>query len=149
MLKVLSVFGTRPEAIKLAPVIRELRKHPDRVMCKVCVTTQHRQMLDQVLCLFDLVPGYDLDIVTAGVRFAQRRKWDTKSRLLASIDKARELIGHEPNTPFEVGLENTIRWFRDHWDQIEASASFAPGVSSAVREMMVMTEPGLPHYSGG
>jgi UDP-N-acetylglucosamine 2-epimerase (non-hydrolysing) len=114
MLKVLSVFGTRPEAIKLAPVIRELRKHPDRVMRKVYVTAHHRQMLDQVLCLFDLVPDYDLDIVTAGVRFAQRRKWDTKSRLLASIDKARELIGHEPNTPFEVGLENTIRWFHDH-----------------------------------
>lgn len=82
---------------------------------------------------------------TAEVRFAQRRKpalslvegWDTKSRLLASIDKARELIGYEPNTPFEVGLENTIEWFRDHWEKIEASARFGPGVSSAVREMAV------------
>ena len=83
---------------------------------------------------------------TAGIRFARRRKrcpepvagWDTKSRLLACVDKARELIGYEPNTPFEVGLENTIRWFREHWDQIEASARFGPGVSSAVREMMVI-----------
>jgi len=72
---------------------------------------------------------------TAGIRSAQRRKWDTKSRLLASIDKAQELIGYKPNTPFEVGLENTVRWFRDHWDQIEVSAHFGPGISSAVREM--------------
>ena len=57
-LKILSVFGTRPEAIKLAPVIRELRRRPDRVVCKVCVTAQHRRMLDQVLCLFDIVPDY-------------------------------------------------------------------------------------------
>ncbi len=57
-LKLLTVFGTRPEAIKLAPVIRELRRHPDRAVCKVCVTAQHRQMLDQVLRLFSIVPGY-------------------------------------------------------------------------------------------
>jgi nucleoside-diphosphate-sugar epimerase len=71
----------------------------------------------------------------AGIRFAQRRKWDTKSRLLASIDRARELIGYDPQTPFEQGLLNTVQWFRDHWDKIEASARFGPGVSSAVREM--------------
>ena len=75
---------------------------------------------------------------TAGIRFAQRRKWDTKSRLLACIDRARELIGYEPNTPFEEGLENTIRWFREYWNQIEASARFGPGVSAAVREMAVV-----------
>jgi len=77
---------------------------------------------------------------TAGVRFAQRRKWDTKSRLLASIDRARELIGYEPNTPLEVGLANTVQWFRDHWHEIEASARFGPGVSSAVREMMAVSQ---------
>jgi UDP-N-acetylglucosamine 2-epimerase (non-hydrolysing) len=53
---ILSVFGTRPEAIKLAPVIRELRRHPDQITSKVCVTAQHRQMLDQVLSLFGIVP---------------------------------------------------------------------------------------------
>jgi UDP-glucose 4-epimerase len=74
----------------------------------------------------------------AGIQFAQRRKWDTKSRLLASIDRAGQLLGYEPNTPFEVGLENTIRWFRDNWDKIETSARFGPGVSSAVREMTVV-----------
>lgn len=72
---------------------------------------------------------------TAGVQFAQRRKWDTKSRLLASIDRARDLIGYEPTTAFEAGLATTVQWFREHWDQIEASARFGPGVSSAVREM--------------
>jgi nucleoside-diphosphate-sugar epimerase len=70
----------------------------------------------------------------AGIKFAQRRKWDTKSRLLATIDRARELIGYEPKTPFEEGLKNTIKWFRENWDRVEASARFSPGVSSAVRD---------------
>lgn len=72
----------------------------------------------------------------AGIRFAQRRKWDTKSRLLASIDKASKLMGYEPKTPFEEGLQHTIHWFRENWDKIESSASFSPGVSSAVREFV-------------
>ena len=62
-LKVLFVFGTRPEAIKMAPVIKELRKYPDRFETKVCVTAQHRQMLDQVLTLFGIVPDYDLNVM--------------------------------------------------------------------------------------
>lgn len=66
MLKVLSVFGTRPEAIKMAPVVKELEKHPDRFESIVCVTAQHRQMLDQVLNLFDIKPDYDLDIMKPG-----------------------------------------------------------------------------------
>jgi len=77
---------------------------------------------------------------TAGIRFVQRRKWDTKNRLLASIEKARKLIGYNPNTPFEEGLARTIQWFRDNWEKIEASARFGPGVSSAVREMVVVRE---------
>ena len=71
----------------------------------------------------------------AGIRFVGRRKWDTKSRLLASIDHARELIGYEPKISFEEGLQRTIQWFRDRWEQIEATARFGPGISSAVREM--------------
>ncbi len=62
-MKVLVVFGTRPEAIKMAPVIRELKKYPDKVECKVCVTAQHREMLDQVLRLFNIEPDYDLKIM--------------------------------------------------------------------------------------
>ncbi|OGP74383.1 MAG: nucleotide sugar epimerase, partial [Deltaproteobacteria bacterium RBG_13_58_19] len=69
----------------------------------------------------------------AGVVYAERRKWDTKSRLLASVDRARELIGYEPNTPFEAGLKNAVAWFRENWDCIEQAARFGPGVSSAVR----------------
>jgi UDP-glucose 4-epimerase len=71
----------------------------------------------------------------AGIRWAERRKWDTKSRLLASVDRARELIGYNPSTPFGEGLRHTIQWFRDNWDRIEASARFGPGISSAVREV--------------
>ncbi len=66
MIKVLSVFGTRPEAIKMAPVINELKKHPDRFRSLVCVTAQHRRMLDQVLDLFRIRPDYDLDIMKPG-----------------------------------------------------------------------------------
>ena len=71
----------------------------------------------------------------AGMRFTQRRKWDTKPRLLASIDRARELIGYEPKTSFKEGLKHTIEWFKKNWEKIEDSASFGPGFSSAVREM--------------
>lgn len=70
----------------------------------------------------------------AGIKFVSRRKWDTKSRLLASIDKANELFGYKPSTSFEEGLSRTIDWFRQNWELIEASARFGPGVSSAVRD---------------
>ncbi len=66
MKKILSVFGTRPEAIKMAPVVQELAKYPNFFVSKVCVTAQHRQMLDQVLSLFRIVPDYDLDIMKPG-----------------------------------------------------------------------------------
>lgn len=61
--KVITVFGTRPEAIKMAPVIKELQKFPEEIETVVAVTAQHRQMLDQVLELFDIVPHYDLNIM--------------------------------------------------------------------------------------
>src|SRR5208337_470313 len=61
--KILIVFGTRPEAIKLAPVIKELEKHPAKFSLVVCVTAQHREMLDQVLRVFDIRPSHDLDIM--------------------------------------------------------------------------------------
>ncbi|WP_044436736.1 non-hydrolyzing UDP-N-acetylglucosamine 2-epimerase [Acinetobacter ursingii] len=66
MRKILLVFGTRPEAIKMAPLVKELHKYPDDFEVKVCVTGQHRDMLDQVLKLFDLKPDFDLDIMKAG-----------------------------------------------------------------------------------
>jgi UDP-N-acetylglucosamine 2-epimerase (non-hydrolysing) len=63
MFTVLSVFGTRPEAIKMAPVIKELEKHQDKIRSLVCVTAQHRQMLDQVLDLFEIKPDVDLNLM--------------------------------------------------------------------------------------
>ncbi len=65
MIKVLSVFGTRPEAIKMCPVVRALDAHPD-IDSRVCVTAQHREMLDQVLDLFQLTPHHDLDLMKPG-----------------------------------------------------------------------------------
>jgi UDP-N-acetylglucosamine 2-epimerase (non-hydrolysing) len=70
-LKILSVFGTRPEAIKMAPVVRELRKYEARVASFVCVTGQHRQMLDQVLKLFTIHPDYDLDLMRTDQTLAE------------------------------------------------------------------------------
>lgn len=64
-MKVLTVFGTRPEAIKMAPLVRQLATHPE-IDSKVCVTAQHRQMLDQVLELFEIKPDFDLNIMKPG-----------------------------------------------------------------------------------
>ena len=69
-IKVLSIFGTRPEAIKMAPVVKQL-EIDDRFESKVCVTGQHREMLDQVLALFGIVPDFDLDIMSANQGLSQ------------------------------------------------------------------------------
>ena len=66
MKKILLVFGTRPEAIKMAPLVKEFQKYPDRFETIVCVTGQHREMLDQVLHIFEIVPDYDLNIMKQG-----------------------------------------------------------------------------------
>ncbi len=105
-MRVLCVFGTRPEAIKMAPVIRQLRQHPARVDVRVCVTGQHREMLDQVLRLFEVIPDKDLDIMRAdqsltdltaaaltgldGVMASERPDWvivqgDTTTAMAASL----------------------------------------------------------------
>ncbi|MDQ0903005.1 non-hydrolyzing UDP-N-acetylglucosamine 2-epimerase [Paenibacillus sp. V4I7] len=62
-LKVITIFGTRPEAIKMAPLILELEKHPEHIESLVCVTAQHRQMLDQVLDIFKIKPDFDLNVM--------------------------------------------------------------------------------------
>lgn len=64
--KILIVFGTRPEAIKLAPVVRQLASDPLRFCTRVCITGQHRSMLDPILAAFEITPDYDLDIMQAG-----------------------------------------------------------------------------------
>lgn len=65
-IKVMTVFGTRPEAIKMAPIVLELQKHPDTITPVVAVTAQHREMLDQVLGLFHITPDYDLNLMAKG-----------------------------------------------------------------------------------
>ena len=71
MLTVLSIFGTRPEAIKMAPVVKELSNHATRVRSVVCVVAQHREMLDQVLSLFEIKPDYDLNLMRPNQTLAQ------------------------------------------------------------------------------
>ena len=80
MKTILAVFGTRPEAIKMAPLVKELAKHTDRFRSVVCVTGQHRQMLDQVLRIFDIQPDYDLDIMQQG-----QDLYDVTSRVLLGM----------------------------------------------------------------
>jgi UDP-N-acetylglucosamine 2-epimerase (non-hydrolysing) len=78
---VLFIFGTRPEAIKLAPLIRHLSSFPDRYSVHICVTAQHRRLLDQVLAAFEIVPDYDLDIMTPRQTLAQ-----STSRIIAALE---------------------------------------------------------------
>lgn len=70
---------------------------------------------------------------SAPIYFKERRKWDTKPRLLASIQKAKELVGYEPFVGFEEGFQTNIEWFQDNWEKICDNADFPPGMSSAVR----------------
>lgn len=82
MKKIILVFGTRPEAIKMAPLVKELQKYPDEFQTLVCVTGQHREMLDQVLALFSIRPDYDLNIMKAG-----QTLYDVTSRVLCELGK--------------------------------------------------------------
>ena len=87
MKKVLLVFGTRPEAIKMAPLVHEFKKHPDQFETLVCVTGQHREMLDQVLELFQIIPDVDLNIMKSG-----QDLYDVTSRVLLGMrDVLKEL----------------------------------------------------------
>lgn len=80
MKKILLVFGTRPEAIKMAPLVKEFEKYPDKFITKVCVTAQHREMLDQVLDLFEIKPDYDLNLMKQG-----QDLYDVTSRVLLGM----------------------------------------------------------------
>ena len=128
MIKVLSIFGTRPEAIKMAPIVRELGNYPDSVTSKTCVTAQHRRMLDQVLELFEIVPDYDLNLMKTdqsptlvvsqilskleSILKKENPDWvlvqgDTTTALAASIASfyARVKVGH-----VEAGLRTHNKW---------------------------------------
>jgi len=81
-IKVMSIFGTRPEAIKMAPVVRALMRHSDAIETRTLVTAQHREMLDQVLHLFRITPDYDLNIMAAG-----QTLFDITSRAMLGINE--------------------------------------------------------------
>ena len=80
-LRILVVFGTRPEAIKLCPLITHLASAPERFVVRTCVTAQHRAMLDQVLAAFEVRPDYDLDLMRPGQTLAE-----TASRVVAGLE---------------------------------------------------------------
>jgi UDP-N-acetylglucosamine 2-epimerase (non-hydrolysing) len=101
MLKVLVVLGTRPEAIKLAPVIRMLRKHTDAITTAVCVTAQHRQMLDQALALFDIHPDFDLNVMQTDQTLAQ-----LTSNVLTALDPV--LVQARPEWVLVQGDTTTV-----------------------------------------
>ena len=100
MKKILIVFGTRPEAIKMAPLVNELKKYPNNFETLVCVTGQHRQMLDQVLSLFEIEPDYDLNIMQAN-----QDLYDITSRILLGM---RDILKKErPDVVFVHGDTTT------------------------------------------
>lgn len=80
MKKIMLVFGTRPEAIKMAPLVKEFQKYPDTFQTIVCVTGQHREMLDQVLKIFEIIPDYDLNIMKQG-----QDLYDVTARVLTGM----------------------------------------------------------------
>jgi UDP-N-acetylglucosamine 2-epimerase (non-hydrolysing) len=87
MKKIMLVFGTRPEAIKMAPLVKEFLKYPEKFKTIVCVTGQHREMLDQVLHVFEIIPDYDLNIMKQG-----QDLYDVTSRVLLGMRDVFEKI---------------------------------------------------------
>jgi UDP-N-acetylglucosamine 2-epimerase (non-hydrolysing) len=165
LIKVISIFGTRPEAIKMAPVIRELINNPDKIISRVCVSAQHRQMLDQVLNLFEIRTDYDLNLmqerqtptyITASVLtqlepILQQEKpdWvlvqgDTTTAMAASVAAfyARVKVGH-----VEAGLRTHNKWkpFPEEIDRriadVIADLNFAPTEQSRQN----LLREGVPH----
>jgi len=100
MKKILIVFGTRPEAIKMAPLVKAFEKQSEVFKTKVCVTAQHREMLDQVLELFEIKPDYDLDIMKPG-----QDLYDVTSNVLLGMKSV--LIDFKPNVVFVHGDTST------------------------------------------
>jgi UDP-N-acetylglucosamine 2-epimerase (non-hydrolysing) len=100
MKKILIVFGTRPEAIKMAPLVKAFQQHSKTFETKVCVTAQHREMLDQVLELFEITPDYDLNIMKAG-----QDLYDITSNVLLGMKSV--LSDFQPDVVFVHGDTTT------------------------------------------
>ncbi|AGA28108.1 non-hydrolyzing UDP-N-acetylglucosamine 2-epimerase [Singulisphaera acidiphila] len=125
MIKVLSVIGTRPEAIKMGPVIRALGERRETFQSSVCVTGQHRQMLDQVLNLFRIAPDHDLDLMTPG---------QTLARLTASVIE---------------GMDRILQVERPDWVLVQGDTTtvLASALAAAYRQVKVgHVEAGLRTY---
>ncbi|MBQ2729539.1 MAG: UDP-N-acetylglucosamine 2-epimerase (non-hydrolyzing) [Clostridia bacterium] len=105
MIKVLSVFGTRPETIKMAPLVKELDSRPE-IDSIVCVTGQHRQMLDQVLSAFDIKPDYDLDIMREGQSLTDItvRVLEGMNRVIAEVSPDIVLVHGDTSTAFASAM---------------------------------------------
>ncbi|GAB6077211.1 UDP-N-acetylglucosamine 2-epimerase (non-hydrolyzing) [Desulfurobacterium crinifex] len=99
-MKILFIFGTRPEAIKMAPLIKEFKKHPDKFEVKVCVTAQHREMLDQVLEFFEIKPDYDLNIMKSN-----QSLFELTANLIKGVESVLE--DFEPDLIFVQGDTTT------------------------------------------
>ena len=95
------IFGTRPEAVKMAPLVNPLKSRPEQFDCTVCVTAQHREMLDQVLEAFHVVPDYDLNIMQSGQTLAQ-----VTTRALEGLDKV--LAETKPDLVLAQGDTTTV-----------------------------------------
>jgi Nucleoside-diphosphate-sugar epimerases len=93
------------------------------------LATQHER---QILYLAELIN--ELTGNPAGIEFKERRKWDSKPRLCASNEKARNQLGCKFDLNFDERIKDTIKWFETNWDNINKSADFGPGISSAVRK---------------
>jgi UDP-N-acetylglucosamine 2-epimerase (non-hydrolysing) len=95
------IFGTRPEAVKMAPVIRELQRYPEQVDLKITVTAQHREMLDQILEIFDIQPDFDLNIMQPGQTLAE-----ITTRALSGLDRLLE--AEQPDLVLVQGDTTTV-----------------------------------------
>lgn len=101
LLRILVIFGTRPEAIKMAPVVRALQARPEAFAVRTCATAQHREMLDQVLDLFGIVPDIDLDLMQRGQSLS-----DLGARVLAGLDPV--FVAERPDWVLVQGDTTTV-----------------------------------------
>lgn len=101
MKKVMLVFGTRPEAIKMAPLVKEFQLHANEFETIVCVTGQHREMLDQVLQIFEIQPNYDLNIMKQG-----QDLYDVTARVLIGMRDILKIV--QPDVVFGAWRYNNF-----------------------------------------
>ncbi len=172
MLKVLSIFGTRPEAIKMAPVVKELEHYPDQINSLVCVTAQHREMLDQVLALFEIEPDYDLDLMREAQTLSEitARVFTDLDSVIKKVDPDWVLVQGDTTTVMaaslvafyhqvkvghvEAGLRTHDKWqpFPEEINRkiagTVADLHFAPTATAETHLLEEGVDPGIIHITG-